>query len=165
MERLFKRTPEHLDAIYEASSRHQLMADKFKCIWEPILLGSAQRSKLKSRMRNIRNGPGQRKRDPRSAHPPQSEWPDFLRSVKATMYLRGGVLTGELTLEPNGTHYNPSPEWDVMKLPGWLSADKATQERIVMAAEKYIRSDIPASSDWLGTRQWSLVGDCRSTAP
>lgn len=65
-------------------------------------------------------------------------------------------LTRELSLEPTSAHYGSSFEWDLMKLPGWLSADEATRERIVMAAERFILSHAPDPADWLGTGQFSL---------
>jgi hypothetical protein len=66
-------------------------------------------------------------------------------------------ITLELTLEPTSTDYNSGFEWDVVKLPGWLSADEATRERIILVAEKYIQSGIPVASNWLETGQWSRL--------
>ena len=54
-------------------------------------------------------------------------------------------------------------KWDVMKLPGWVSADQAIQERIVGIAETFLLEQAPDTSDWLGTGQWSfsvLSGYC-----
>ncbi len=155
IERLFNRTPEHLDAIYVSSKRHQLMADKFKWVWEPILLGSENAQKMKASYEEERVWT--RKRDKPPLNPsPAERVARLLAECENYNVSAWWRLTGELTLEPNSTHYDPSPEWDVMKLPGWLSADKATQERIVMAAERYILSELPGSSDWLVTREFSL---------
>jgi hypothetical protein len=66
-------------------------------------------------------------------------------------------LTCELSLEPTSTHYGSSFEWDLMKLPGWLSADETTRERIVAAADRFVLSQSLDSSDWLGTGEFSLL--------
>lgn len=72
LERLFNRTSEHLDAIYEASKRHQLMADKFNWVWEPILIGSENAQKMKASYEEEQEWT--RKRDkPRLARLPLSE--------------------------------------------------------------------------------------------
>lgn len=155
MERLFNRTPEHLDAIYVSSKRHQLVADKFKWVWEPILLGSENAQVMKASHEAEREWTRNRDKPPLSPSPAERV-AGLLAECENDNVSAWWRLTRELTLEPDSTHYNLSPEWDVMQLPGWLSADKATQERIVMAAERYILSELPDSSDWLLTRQFSL---------
>lgn len=155
LERLFNRISEHLDTIYEASKRNPLMADKFKWVWEPILLGSENAQKMKASYKEELEWAKKRDRPPLSPCPAERV-AGLLEECEKRNVSSWWRLTGELTLDPDSTHYDPSPEWDVMKLPGWLSADKATQERIVMAAERYILSELPGSSDWLVTREFSL---------
>ena len=152
--RLFDRSPEHLDAIHEAGKKNSLVADKFKSLWEPISLGSAHAQQLKARYEE--EEAWKRERDKPPLEPPPAE-----RLARALQECEGRNpaawwrVTRELTLEPTSTDYNRGLAWDVVKLPGWLSADETARERIVLVAEKYIQSDIPTSYDWLGTRQWS----------
>lgn len=152
--RLFNRTPEHLDAIYEAGKRHPLVAEKFKWVWEPISLGSAQAQQLKARHEEEETWRRQRDKPPLKPSPAQ-RLARALQECEDRNPSAWWSVTRELTLELTSTDYNLGFEWDMMKLPGWLSADEATRERIVFVAEKYIRSDIPTSSNWLGTGQWS----------
>ncbi|MCX5722813.1 MAG: hypothetical protein NT179_12415 [Nitrospirae bacterium] len=148
------RSPEYLDAIHEACKRHPLVADRFKWVWEPISLDSAQAQQLKTRYEEEESW----KR--RINKPPLNPSPDerlarALQECEDRNPTAWWSVTRELTLEPTSTGYDSGFEWDVMKLPGWLSADEATRERIVRVAEKYVQSDIPAASNWLGTGQWS----------
>lgn len=154
LHRLFNKSPEHLDAIYEAGNKHPLVASKFHWVWEPILLDSAHAHQLKAR--HEKEEAWRRQRD----KPPLRPSPDerLARALKECESCNPSAwwrVTRELTLEPTSTDYGYDFEWDVMKLPGWLSADEVTQERIVRVAEKYVQSDIPVASNWLGTREWS----------
>ena len=152
--RLFDRSPEHLDAAYEAGKKHPLVSDKFKCIWEPISLGSAQAQQLMARYEEEETWRRRGDKPPLTPSPAER----LARAIQECESRNPAAwwrVTRELTLEPTSTDYNYDFEWDVMKLPGWLSANEATRERIVRMAEKYIQSDVPVSSDWLGTGQWS----------
>ena len=156
LDRLFNRTPEHLDAIYEASKRHQLMADKFKWIWEPILLGSESAQKVKASYEEEQEWARERDRPPLSPSPAERV-ARLLEECENRDVATWCHLTRELSLEPTSTHYGSSFEWDLMKLPGWLSADETTRERIVAAAERFVLSQPLDSSDWLGTGEFSLL--------
>ena len=154
LERLFNRAPEHLDTIYEAGKKHSMVADKFKWVWEPIALGSAIAEKLKAQHEEEEEWRRQIDKPILSPSPPE-RLAGALKECENLNPVAWSNLTRELTLEPTSTDYDSGFEWDVMKLPGWLSAAETTRERIVLIAEKYIRSDIPTSSNWLGTGQWS----------
>ena len=152
--RLFDRSPEHLDAIHEAGKKNPLVADKFKSLWEPISLGSMHAQQLKARYEEEEAWKRQRDKPPLTPSPAER----LARAIQECEDRNPAAwwsVTRELTLEPTSTDYNLGFECDVMKLPAWLPADEATRERIVVVAEKYIRSDIPTWSSWLGTGQWS----------
>ena len=157
MERLFKPTPEHLDAIHEASNRHQLMADKFKSIWEPILLGSENAQKMKASHEEHQEWTKTMEERPPLTPPPTERVSRLLEECENRNVAAWCGLIGELSLEPTSTHYGSSFEWDLMKLPGWLSADETIRKRIVVAAEKFVLSQPHDSSDWLGTGEFSLL--------
>lgn len=152
--RLFDRSPEHLDAIYEAGKKNPLVADKFKSLWEPISLGSVHAQQLKARHEEEEAWKRQRDKPPLTP-PPAERLARALQECEGRNPAAWWRITRELTLEPTSTDYNFGVEWDVVKLPGWLSADETTRERIILVAENYIQSDIPTSYDWLETRQWS----------
>ncbi|MGE0469357.1 MAG: hypothetical protein AB7L09_09980 [Nitrospira sp.] len=154
--RLFdNRCPNHLDAIYEAGKTHPLVADKFKCVWEPVILGSVQAQQLKAR--HEEDEAWRRRRDKPPLNPPPAErLASALKECEDHKLSAWWRVTRELTLEATSTGYDGNIEWDVMKLPGWLSADEVTRQRIVQAAENYVRLDTPPSPNWVGTRQWSL---------
>lgn len=157
IERLFKPTPEHLDAIHEASNRHQLMADKFKSIWEPILLGSENAHKMKASHEEHQEWIKTMEERPPLTPPPTERVSRLLEECENRNVAAWCGLIGELSLEPTSTHYGSSFEWDLMKLPGWLSADETIRKRIVVAAEKFVLSQPLDSSDWLGTGEFSLL--------
>jgi predicted NACHT family NTPase len=152
--RLFNRSPEHLDAIYEAGKKYPLVADRFKGVWEPISFGSAQACQLKAQYEEEETWRRQRDKPPLMPSPAE-RLARALQECEDRNPAAWSNVTRELTLEPTSTDYNYGFEWDVMKLPGWLSADEVIRERIVRVAEKYVQSDIPAASNWLGTGQWS----------
>ena len=157
MERLFNRTPEHLDVIHEASNRHQLMADKFKSIWEPILLGSDNAQKMKASHEEHQEWTRTMEERPSLTPPPTERVSKLLEECENRNVAAWCHLTRELSLEPTSTHYGSCFEWDLMGLPGWLSADEAIRDRIVVAAEKFVLSQPLDSADWLGTDEFSLM--------
>jgi hypothetical protein len=46
-------------------------------------------------------------------------------------------LTFDLSLEPASTHYDPF-QYKIIAMPGWITADEATRQQIVIAAQKYL---------------------------
>jgi predicted NACHT family NTPase len=154
LSRLFDRSPEHLDAIHEVDKKYPLVADKFKSLWWPISLGSPHAQQLKARHEEEEAWKKQRDKLPLKP-PPAERLARALQECEDCNPPAWWRITRELTLEPTSTDYNMGFEWDVVKLPGWLSADEATRERVVLVAEKYIQTDIPTSYDWLGTGQWT----------
>ena len=153
--RLFDiRSPEHMDAIYEAGKKHPLVADKFKRVWEPVILGSMQAQQLKTQ--HEEEEAWRRRRDRPPLNPsPADRLAKALQECEDHNPSAWWHLTRELTLEASSTDYDFGFEWDVTKLPGWVSANEVTRERIVRAAEQYVQSGTPPSADWLGTGQWS----------
>lgn len=155
MQRLFNRTdPRQIELIYEASNRYPAVADVFKWVWEPITLDSDEANRLRTQHKELEEWKQEREKSVLTPSPAERV-AAALEECEARDLAGWWRLKRELLLEPTSTDYNFGFEWDVMKLPGWLSADAATRERIVGVAEKYIRADIPTSPGWLGTGQWS----------
>ena len=132
------------------------MANKFKWVWEPILLGSENAQKVKASYEEEQEWAKEKDRPPLSPSPAERV-ARRLEECENRDVATWCHLTRELSLEPTSTHYGSSFEWDLMKLPGWLSADETTRERIVAAAERFVLSQPLDSSDWLGTGEFSLL--------
>jgi hypothetical protein len=64
------------------------------------------------------------------------------------------LLTLELSLEPTSRHYQEEFGSDLTQLPGWREADSTTRDRIVSAAQRYLRERDPQPERWLGTNVW-----------
>ncbi len=154
LERLFNRTPEHLEALYETGKRHPLVADKFKWVWEAVSMGSERAQKMKASYEKEQEWTSRRKR-PLLNLPATERVARLLKESESGNAVAWCSLTRELSLEPTSTDYDSTFEWDLMKLPGWMSADEATQERILIAAERFILCQAPVSAEWLETRQWT----------
>jgi hypothetical protein len=73
------------------------------------------------------------------------------------------VVLGELTLEPDSTHYGDASAAE-LNLPGWRSADPPTRTRIVEAAKRYLAEYDPENSEWLGTDtiRWAAIAGYRA---
>ncbi|MDR4461006.1 MAG: hypothetical protein MRJ67_10910 [Nitrospirales bacterium] len=154
IERLFNRTPEHLEAIYEASKRHQILADKFTWVWEPIFLGSEEAQKMKASYEEQQEWTSIRRERPNLTPSPVERVIAALEKCETNDSAELWRLHRELSLEADATNYDRFLEWDILKMPGWISADQTIQERIVMATEKFILSQAPDSAELLVTGQW-----------
>jgi hypothetical protein len=156
MQRLFNRTDSRqIELIYEASNRYPAVADVFKWVWQPITLDSDEAKRLRTQHKEIEKWERKRTR-PVLTPSPSERVASLLEECESRDLVAWCRLTRELSLEPTSTHYAVPFEWNLMKLPGWVSADDATRARIVMAAERFILCQAPDSSDWLGTGQFTL---------
>jgi predicted NACHT family NTPase len=156
MQRLFNRTdPRQIELIYEASNRYPAVADIFKWVWQPITLDSDEAKRLRAQHKEIEKWERKRTR-PVLTPSPSERVASLLEECESRNLVAWCRLTRELSLEPTSTHYAAPFEWNLMKFPGWVSADDATRARIVMAAERFILCQAPDSSDWLGTGQFTL---------
>jgi hypothetical protein len=60
-----------------------------------------------------------------------------------------------LAITPEGHEPGGFPPIDLASTHGWLSADLGTRERILRAAEGFLRGVDPKTSEWLGKNRWS----------
>src|SRR5262249_19789861 len=58
-------------------------------------------------------------------------------------------LNFDLSLEPESMHYDPF-QYKILNMPGWITADEATRQQILSAAQKYLINIRPQVKKWLG---------------
>lgn len=163
IQQLFTRNDtRQFELIYNACNRYPIFAGVFKWALEPIILDSDQAKEWKRQ--HQRQQMLNRRRDrPVLTPAPAERVTAALEKCETNDSADWWQLHRELSLEANATNYDRSFEWDLIKMPGWVSADQTIQERIVMATEKFILSHAPDSADWLGTGHWRtsvLSGYC-----
>jgi hypothetical protein len=73
-------------------------------------------------------------------------------------------LTFDLSLEPASTHYDPF-QYKIIAMPGWITADEATRQQIVIAAQKYLIEAQPQVSKWLGKNTYRHLAVWAKWAP
>ncbi|MCA9499833.1 MAG: hypothetical protein KC588_11620, partial [Nitrospira sp.] len=154
-----------LELIYDACNRHPVIAEIFNWVWQPILLDSDQAKEWKRQ--HQRQQMLNRRRDrPVLTPSPAERVIAALEKCEALDSAEWWQLLRELSLEANATNYDSAFEWDLMKLPGWMSAEPTIRERIVLVTEKFILCHAPNSADWLGTGQWktSVLSDYSALA-
>lgn len=65
-------------------------------------------------------------------------------------------LTFLLGLTPKSRRQNSELTYAIVEMPGWREADGSTRERLLAAAERYLRSRILRSDDWIDLRPISV---------
>lgn len=154
MQRLFNRSDTcQFGLIYEACNRHPIIEEVFKWALEPITLASDQAKELKTRHNQIEKLSKKGEESPLIPSPSERVTA-ALEKCETHDSAEWWQLHSELSLETNAANYDRSFEWDLMKLPGWISAEQTFRKRIVMATEKFILFQAPDSAEWLGTGQW-----------
>ncbi|THJ23992.1 MAG: hypothetical protein CAF45_006670 [Nitrospira sp. CG24E] len=156
MQRLFNRSdPRQIELIYETSNRYPAVADIFTWVWRPITLDSDEAKRLRTQHKEIEKWKQKRER-PVLTPSPAERVAAALKECELRNLTGWWSLIRELSLVPTSTHYDSPFEWDLMKLPGWMSANEATRSRIISVAERFILCQPPDSSDWLGTGRFTL---------
>jgi hypothetical protein len=154
LQRLFNRNDTHqFELIYDAGNRYPIIAEVFKWALEPITLDSDQARQFKATHQRNKELSNRRER-PKLTPSPAERVAATLENCEAHDSAEWCQLHCELSLEANATNYDRSFEWDLMKLPGWISAEPTIRKRIVMATEKFILFQASDSAEWLGTGQW-----------
>lgn len=92
-----------------------------------------------------------RERPPPIEPPPAQRVKDCLARFESGRHDAWWHLNFELTLSSQSTGYLIDHDFLIMKMPGWLAADEEIRNRIILAAERYLRSAEPLVSEWLGT--------------
>lgn len=73
-------------------------------------------------------------------------------------------LNMEMTLNYDSQLYGDELELDLTKLPGWLEAEKNTQNRIVEGAKLYVQKQDDIDYEWIGTNTFNrlALAGCRA---
>jgi hypothetical protein len=154
LERLFSRTPEHLEAIFEAQKRYTLVANRFNWVWEAVSRDSDEARKMKASYKEEQKWLTRQKK-PLLKPTSTERVARRLEECESGPIGAWAYLIRELTLEPTSTGYDSPLEWDLMKLPGWVSADEGTKDKILIAAEQFIVRQGPVSKEPFETGQWT----------
>jgi predicted NACHT family NTPase len=144
-----------LSAIQAVCEVQPLLAALIESRFKVVELGSREAARMKESWEDMmtwRQRRESRKEEFPLLEPPPAERIDHLldkfESGDLDAWWR---LNLEMTLEPHSTHYGSEFESDLTKLPGWMSADAQTRERIIAAARKYLLEGDPNTSEWQGT--------------
>ena len=95
-----------------------------------------------------------RQRRPPLKPPPAERVKDRLTRFEAGQLEAWWHLNCELTLSPQSTHYGADHDFIITAMPGWRAADQEIRNRIIAAAESYLKSAEPLVSEWLGTNEY-----------
>lgn len=147
---------DHLDTLLIKAKNEADVQAQFTWLKKVYELGAAESLKEKQRYERL-TGPKKRK----LLEPPPSERISILlQKAEEGQAAAWYQLTQELTLEPDSTFYGDTIEPDIEELPGWVSADSDTRERIILAAKAFLEdpSCDPKSHEWLCTSSLSMVG-------
>jgi len=145
------REPELSGAIYYAIQKNSILAELFAPLFEPVVLESPEAKEAKENHLIIKKWQEQRQNRPLLKPPPVERIAILLDKFESGDLSAWWQLNMEMTLEPDSTHYGDELESNITKLPGWKSADVKTKKRIVEAAKKYVITQDPNTSEWLGT--------------
>jgi hypothetical protein len=119
---------------------------------------------------------GLNERKPQPATPPPAERvADLLGKFETGDWHAWWQLNRELTLTPTSTVYGSEFDYSISEMPGWLTADEPTRQRILDAAEKYLVVGQSSIAQWIGTTSWCwsdltpframlLLKQCKQTA-
>ncbi len=142
--------PEQLDAIIVACRTNPVLAEAFASLISPIELDSPEAASMRAAYEEEQQWLRRDQEEP-TLDPPLGEristLLDECESGDSDAWWR---LNREMTLEPGSTHYGDEREPNLRALPGWKEVGKATRQRIVLAAKKYLAEGESATGEWLG---------------
>ncbi|HEY2323977.1 MAG TPA: ATP-binding protein [Thermoanaerobaculia bacterium] len=147
--------PQQLGMIIDAFSDVPLLGKRFKPHLKPIKLNSNLARQLRKQYDEIEQ------RRSRVREPPVVQRPD--PAVLVDRFLtefEKGNLDGfweanlHLTVGPDRQQFGDDFERDLRRLPGWQNATSTTRERLVRAAEQYVRKQQPHLQEWIGTNTY-----------
>ena len=151
------REPGHLDSVVEACKENQLLASEYNWLLTPVTLNSPQADAMKARwneMNDLDLQPTRTLLNP----PPEQRIATLLQKFEEGDLDAFWRLNLDLTLKPDSTYYSDEFQSEITALPGWTSADGATQGRIIAAAKQYVLKYQPTPpTEWIRTNTFPRV--------
>ena len=139
--------PSQFEALYDVAMRWPLLHQCYGDLLDGVPLNSRRAAEMRQyhelELEHQRLGP------PPLDPPPADRVRMALKTFQAGDLRAWTQLNFDLSLEPASTHYDPF-QYKITTMPGWIAADEATREQIVIAAQKYLIDAQPHVGKWLG---------------
>jgi hypothetical protein len=140
------------EALYAIATQWERLRQRYAGLLDGLLLESAD---VKQQIENHRLMEQlDRRRRPLLEPPPAERVKDCLTRFEAGQLEAWWHLNCELTLSPQSTHYGADHNFIITAMPGWRAADQEIRNRIIAAAESYLKNAEPLVSEWLGTNEY-----------
>lgn len=138
------------EQLQSAAERWPLLYERYRFLFEGIPIDSPEARAARENHRLMQTF---KQPKPLLSPAPAERVADALSRFEGGNWRAFWQLNLHLTLTPTSQFYGPELEFDITKLPGWLAADAATHERIVNAADQYLRIGKTSVRSWIGTTQ------------
>ncbi len=142
----------HFEALYPIATQWAPLRQRYIGLLDGIAIDSAE-AKQRVENHHLMEQLERQRRAPIEP-PPAARVMDRLTRFEAGELDAWWHLNLELTLSPQSTHYGGDHEFMITAMPGWRAAGEDIQNRIIGAAESYLRTAEPLVSEWLGTGEY-----------
>jgi hypothetical protein len=142
--------PEHCKEIVEVAASSAILSEALYL--NPIELNSEKAIKLKESYQDAMKWQQKAKHKPRKLKPPPVERiQNCLQEIDKGKINFWVSLSFELTLEDTSEQYESDKccRLDITELPGWINSDSDTRNRIITAADKFLRDKAADSLKWI----------------
>jgi hypothetical protein len=136
-----------LDMVIEAREQSPALRSESELFFTPVELGSERAEKIRKDYYDARKW-SRKPRKKRVKPPPKERIEHWLRRCESGEPNVWWVLLQEMTLEDTSTQYGIVP-LDVRRLPGWQNADASTKQRMLAAADRFLRYGLVDPLKWL----------------
>ena len=141
--------PAQFESLYAIANQWEPLRLRYIGVLEGVSLDSAEVKQAIETHRLLKSL--EREPQPPIEPPPAERVKDCLARCEAGQLEAWWHLNRELTLSPRSTHYGGDQDFIITEMPGWRDADEEIRNRIVAAADKYLKVAEPLVSGWLGT--------------
>ena len=143
--------PSQFEALYDIAMSWQLLHQRYENLLDGIALDSPRATQMREYHElSIEH---ERRSPPLLDPPPADRVRMSLERFEAGDLYAWTQLNFDLSFEPASTHYDPF-QYKIIAMPGWIAADEATRQQVVIAAQKYLILVPPQIRKWLGTNTY-----------
>lgn len=144
---------EQHELVHKACRRNAVLANEVGRFFDPVELSSELAEEQRRNHQEIESWQQRSEEHPSPDPPLRERVARALEDLKASNVDAFWHLNYFMMFDEQGFAKVSEAEWDVTSMPGWEAADGATRERIVSAAERYVREGDPRTEDWLGKQK------------